>query len=165
MLGAARRITEVERYVRNGNWKGWRLKQWLGIDVHHATLGIIGMGRIGQAIAKRAAGFDMRWDSPLRGCVPPYETQDSAIHEKHAQHVGWDAARADVAFRERLKARVPPCCRVKRPRFPTRRRVALRYPRAGRRSMLRACRTIVVPGYRVAPGSSPLRSPIDLRRC
>jgi gluconate 2-dehydrogenase len=60
MLGAARRITEVERYVRNGNWKGWRLKQWLGIDVHHATLGIIGMGRIGQAIAKRAAGFDMR---------------------------------------------------------------------------------------------------------
>ncbi|MEA3155432.1 MAG: glyoxylate/hydroxypyruvate/2-ketogluconate reductase [Betaproteobacteria bacterium] len=60
MLGAARRITEVERYVRNGEWKGWRLKQWLGIDVHHATLGIIGMGRIGQAIARRAAGFDMR---------------------------------------------------------------------------------------------------------
>jgi lactate dehydrogenase-like 2-hydroxyacid dehydrogenase len=60
MLGAARRITEVERYVRNGEWKGWRLKQWLGTDVHHATLGIIGMGRIGQAIARRAAGFDMR---------------------------------------------------------------------------------------------------------
>jgi gluconate 2-dehydrogenase len=60
MLGAARRITEVERYVRNGEWKGWRLKQWLGTDVHHATLGIVGMGRIGQAIARRAAGFDMR---------------------------------------------------------------------------------------------------------
>ena len=60
MLGAARRITEVERYVREGEWKGWRLKQWLGIDVHHATLGIVGMGRIGQAIAKRASGFDMR---------------------------------------------------------------------------------------------------------
>jgi glyoxylate/hydroxypyruvate/2-ketogluconate reductase len=60
MLGAARRITEVERYVRNGDWKGWRLKQWLGVDVHHATLGIVGMGRIGQAIAKRASGFDMR---------------------------------------------------------------------------------------------------------
>ncbi|MGZ8210317.1 MAG: 2-hydroxyacid dehydrogenase [Burkholderiales bacterium] len=60
MLGAARRITEVERYVRNGEWKGWRLKQWLGIDVHHATLGIVGMGRIGQAIARRAAGFEMR---------------------------------------------------------------------------------------------------------
>jgi lactate dehydrogenase-like 2-hydroxyacid dehydrogenase len=60
MLGAARRITEVERYLRHGDWTGWRLKQWLGIDVHHATLGIVGMGRIGQAIAKRAVGFDMR---------------------------------------------------------------------------------------------------------
>ena len=60
MLGAARRVTEVERYIREGEWKGWRLKQWLGIDVHHSTLGIVGMGRIGQAIAKRAAGFDMR---------------------------------------------------------------------------------------------------------
>jgi gluconate 2-dehydrogenase len=60
MLGAARRVTEVERYIRKGEWKGWRLKQWLGTDVHHATLGIVGMGRIGQAIAKRARGFDMR---------------------------------------------------------------------------------------------------------
>ncbi len=60
MLGAARRITEVERYVRQGDWTGWRLKQWLGTDVHHATLGIVGMGRIGQAIARRAAGFEMR---------------------------------------------------------------------------------------------------------
>jgi len=60
MLGAARRVTEVERKVRNGEWTGWRLKQWLGTDVHHATLGIVGMGRIGQAIARRAAGFDMR---------------------------------------------------------------------------------------------------------
>jgi len=60
MLGAARRITEIERYVRQGDWKGWRLRQWLGIDVHHATLGIVGMGRIGQAIARRALGFEMR---------------------------------------------------------------------------------------------------------
>ncbi|OGA25889.1 MAG: D-glycerate dehydrogenase [Betaproteobacteria bacterium RIFCSPLOWO2_02_FULL_67_26] len=60
MLGAARRITELERRVRGGEWKGWRLKQWLGIDVHHATLGIFGMGRIGQAIARRAAGFEMK---------------------------------------------------------------------------------------------------------
>ena len=60
MLGAARRVTEVERYIRQGEWKGWRLKQWLGTDVHHSTLGIVGMGRIGQAIARRAAGFDMQ---------------------------------------------------------------------------------------------------------
>jgi gluconate 2-dehydrogenase len=60
MLATARRITEVERCIRAGQWTGWRLKQWLGVDVHHATLGIIGMGRIGQAIARRAAGFDMK---------------------------------------------------------------------------------------------------------
>lgn len=60
MLATARRLTEVEGYIRGGEWTGWRLKQWLGVDVHHATLGIFGMGRIGQVIAKRAAGFDMR---------------------------------------------------------------------------------------------------------
>ena len=60
MLGTARRITEVERRVRGGEWTGWQLKQWLGVDVHHATLGIIGMGRIGQAIARRASGFEMK---------------------------------------------------------------------------------------------------------
>jgi gluconate 2-dehydrogenase len=60
MLGAARRLTELERRVRGGEWTGWRLKQWLGVDVHHATLGIFGMGRIGQAIARRAAGFEMK---------------------------------------------------------------------------------------------------------
>jgi len=60
MLATARRLTEVESYIRGGEWTGWRLKQWLGIDVHHATLGIFGMGRIGQVIARRATGFDMR---------------------------------------------------------------------------------------------------------
>lgn len=60
ILGAARRLTELERRVRAGEWTGWRLKQWLGIDVHHATLGIFGMGRIGQAIARRGAGFEMK---------------------------------------------------------------------------------------------------------
>ncbi len=60
MLAAARRLTEAEAYIRAGQWKGWHLKQMLGVDVHHATLGIIGMGRIGQVIARRAAGFEMR---------------------------------------------------------------------------------------------------------
>ena len=60
MLATARRLTEAEAYIRAGDWHGWHLKQLLGIDVHHATLGIFGMGRIGQVIAKRALGFDMR---------------------------------------------------------------------------------------------------------
>jgi gluconate 2-dehydrogenase len=59
LLAAARRLSEAEAYLRNGEWHGWYLKQLLGVDVHGATLGIIGMGRIGQAVAKRAAGFDM----------------------------------------------------------------------------------------------------------
>ncbi len=60
MLAAARRLTEAEAYIRAGQWQGWHLKQLLGVDVHHATLGIIGMGRIGQQIARRAGGFKMR---------------------------------------------------------------------------------------------------------
>ena len=61
LMAAARRITETERRLRNGEWKkGFALQQWLGTDVHHASLGIIGMGRIGQTIARRASGFDMR---------------------------------------------------------------------------------------------------------
>ncbi len=60
MLATARRLTEAEAYLRNGEWTGWYLKQLLGTDVHHATLGIVGMGRIGQAIARRATGFDMQ---------------------------------------------------------------------------------------------------------
>jgi lactate dehydrogenase-like 2-hydroxyacid dehydrogenase len=61
LMAAARRITETERRLRNGEWKkGFALQQWLGTDIHHASLGIIGMGRIGQTIARRASGFDMR---------------------------------------------------------------------------------------------------------
>lgn len=60
MMSAARRIPESERYARAGNWAGWAFDQFTGRDLHHATLGIIGMGRIGSAIAKRASGFDMR---------------------------------------------------------------------------------------------------------
>jgi len=59
ILATARRLTEAEAWLRAGEWKGWKLKQFLGMDVQGATLGIIGMGRIGQAVAKRARGFDM----------------------------------------------------------------------------------------------------------
>lgn len=60
ILSAARRIAELDRYVKNGSWKQEDGKALFGVDVHHSTLGIIGMGRIGEAVAKRAAmGFDM----------------------------------------------------------------------------------------------------------
>jgi glyoxylate/hydroxypyruvate/2-ketogluconate reductase len=60
ILATARRLNEAEACVREKEWDKWKLKQFLGLDVHHATLGIIGLGRIGQAVARRAAGFDMK---------------------------------------------------------------------------------------------------------
>lgn len=60
LMTAARRIVEGVDYVRAGKWKTWGPKLLMGQDVHGATLGIIGMGRIGQAMARRALGFDMR---------------------------------------------------------------------------------------------------------
>ena len=60
LLAAARRVAEGERNVREGKWKTWGPMIMLGHDVHHATLGIIGLGRIGAEVAKRAKGFDMK---------------------------------------------------------------------------------------------------------
>lgn len=60
MMAAGRRIPEAERYVRAGKWKTWGPQLLLGTDFVGATLGIIGFGRIGQALAKRALGFELR---------------------------------------------------------------------------------------------------------
>jgi glyoxylate reductase len=60
LTSAARRVVEGMDYVRHDKWKTWGLTLLLGQDIYGATLGIVGMGRIGQALAKRAAGFDMR---------------------------------------------------------------------------------------------------------
>jgi glyoxylate reductase len=59
-MAAARRLGEGERLLRASEWAGWSPTLLLGVDVHGKTLGIFGMGRIGQALARRAKGFDMR---------------------------------------------------------------------------------------------------------
>ena len=59
LLGSARRMNAAERWLRAGHWKATEFKAWLGTDVRGRTLGILGMGRIGQAIAHRAVGFGM----------------------------------------------------------------------------------------------------------
>jgi glyoxylate reductase len=59
LFSAARRITEADSFVRSGNWRTWSPALMLGSDLNGATLGIIGFGRIGQAVAKRAGGFNM----------------------------------------------------------------------------------------------------------
>jgi gluconate 2-dehydrogenase len=61
LMATARRITESEHWIRAGKWDQWSIvNNPLGMDLHHSTLGIIGMGRIGQGIAKRALGFGMK---------------------------------------------------------------------------------------------------------
>lgn len=60
LMSAARRVVEGADYVRAGKWKTWGPKLLTGVDIHGATLGLVGFGRIGQAMAKRASGFDMR---------------------------------------------------------------------------------------------------------
>jgi lactate dehydrogenase-like 2-hydroxyacid dehydrogenase len=71
LMAAARRVAEGDAMVRRGDWTvAFRMQAPLGTDVHHATLGILGMGRIGQAIAKRAGGFDMRVLYHNRGRIP-----------------------------------------------------------------------------------------------
>jgi lactate dehydrogenase-like 2-hydroxyacid dehydrogenase len=60
MMAAGRRLVDSNDFVRSGEWKGFAYDLYLGVDLHRSTLGILGMGRIGQAIARRAAGFQMK---------------------------------------------------------------------------------------------------------
>lgn len=79
ILAAARRLGEAIDYTRLGKWQTWELTTLLGEDVHGATLGIIGMGRIGQAVAKRATGFDMEILYYSRSRKPQAESELGAI--------------------------------------------------------------------------------------
>ena len=79
IMATCRRITESERFIRSGKFKGWEPMLMLGQDVNNKTLGILGMGRIGQAVAKRAVGFNMQIiyhnDIPLNQNLP-YEATE-----------------------------------------------------------------------------------------
>src|SRR3954468_15265240 len=72
MLAAARRIVDGDRFVRDGHWVEWKPDLFLGHDVHGATLGIVGYGRIGRALARRAEGFGMEilHGIPLHDLLP-----------------------------------------------------------------------------------------------
>jgi lactate dehydrogenase-like 2-hydroxyacid dehydrogenase len=60
LMAVARRVVEGHHYVHSGKWRKWYIDLLVGHDIHHRTIGIFGMGRIGQAMAKRAGGFSMR---------------------------------------------------------------------------------------------------------
>ncbi|MBO9538507.1 D-glycerate dehydrogenase [Herbaspirillum sp.] len=84
MMATARRITESEHFLRAGKWKKWSYDSFVGPDVHGSTLGIIGMGRIGQAIARRSLGFDMQVLYHNRSRLQP----EQEARANNAQYVG-----------------------------------------------------------------------------
>jgi glyoxylate/hydroxypyruvate/2-ketogluconate reductase len=94
MMAAARRVTESEHFLRAGKWQKWSFDMFMGADVHGSTLGVIGMGRIGQALACRARGFNMRVIYHNRSRVAPEieaelnaEYRSKADLLKEADHV------------------------------------------------------------------------------
>ncbi len=80
MLGAARRAHEGARLLRSGLWRSWTPTFMLGTDVTGKRLGIFGMGRIGQAVAQRARGFDMEIHYASRKRLPPEVEQGAIFH-------------------------------------------------------------------------------------
>ncbi|MEY3390529.1 MAG: hypothetical protein RL350_790, partial [Pseudomonadota bacterium] len=95
LMATARRITESEHWIRNGQWDKMSIVyNPLGMDLHHTTLGIIGMGRIGQGIAKRALGFGMKVmyhnrkrlsETDEKACGARYVDKETLLRE--ADHV------------------------------------------------------------------------------
>ncbi len=112
LLSAARRIVEAERFLRAGKWTTWSPSLLLGADFVGATLGIVGFGRIGQAVAKRAQGFDMRVLYYDPGAQPAYGAQladlDTLLRESdfvslHVPLTPQTRHLADAAFFAKMK--------------------------------------------------------------
>lgn len=93
LLAVARRVVEADRFVREGRWTRWQWELLWGADVHHKTLGLYGFGNIGQAVARRAAGFSMRILYHARHRVP-----ESLEREFEAQYVDRETLIRDSDF-------------------------------------------------------------------
>ena len=93
MMAVARRMVEADKYVRAGSWKGWDFDQFCGTDVWGKTLGIVGFGRIGRAVARRAAGFRMKviYNSKTRAA-------EDIEKELHAEYRDLNALLAEADF-------------------------------------------------------------------
>ena len=80
LLATARRLSEASRDARQGRWTTWEPAGWLGADLAGATLGIVGMGKIGAAVAERARGFGLRLVYNNRSTKPEVERRLDAVH-------------------------------------------------------------------------------------
>ncbi len=78
ILAAARRVVEADAFVRKGGWQGWQVGQFLGMELSGKTLGIVGAGRIGQAVGRRAVGFGLRILYTARRGKPDFEEATGA---------------------------------------------------------------------------------------
>src|SRR5215475_12492329 len=93
LMAAARRVVEADRYTRSGQWKAWRWDLLWGRDVYGKTLGVVGFGRIGRAVARRALGFGMR----VLYCDAQRATQE-AERETRAEFLPMDRVLAESDF-------------------------------------------------------------------
>ena len=93
MLAVARRVVEADQYVRSGSWQGWSFEQYCGTDIWGKTLGIVGFGRIGQAVARRALGFEMKVIYNSRKRVAP-----EIEKQLHAEYRDMNALLAESDF-------------------------------------------------------------------
>ena len=98
LLAAARRVAESDRDVRAGGWKTWSPTGFLGQDIHGATLGVVGLGQIGDAVARRARGFGMR---VLYTARSPKQATEAAIGAE------WSSFEALLAAADFVSIHVP----------------------------------------------------------
>ena len=84
LLATARRLVEGDQYLRSSQWNGWKLMEFLGYDVHHKVLGICGLGRIGQGVARRAKGFNMQilYTDLVRATLPVEKELETRFVDK-----------------------------------------------------------------------------------
>ncbi|MGE5592619.1 MAG: 2-hydroxyacid dehydrogenase [Betaproteobacteria bacterium] len=85
LMATARRVVEADKFMRAGKYEGWGPMLFLGQDIHHKTLGIVGLGRIGQAVAERAAGFHMRILYTGSGRAPAPKEIESRCNAEHRE--------------------------------------------------------------------------------
>lgn len=88
LLGAARRAVEAQRMLRTGAWKGFHTTQLVGMELNGRRLGIVGMGRIGRATARRARGFGLEIHYHNRSRLAPEDEQGAQFHADLAQMLG-----------------------------------------------------------------------------